>query len=89
MSEQSRTPQQPVTDSVMRENDKGFLEVTGMVQELLADARFRIKLDNDQEILGHLSGKMRVHRIRLTIGDKVLLEISPYDLTKGRIIRRL
>ena len=60
----------------------------GEVVELLPAANFRIKLDNGQEILGHLSGKMRMNRILLLTGDKVKLEMSPYDLTKGRITYR-
>lgn len=67
---------------------KQFLEVRGEVIELLPAANFRIRLDNGTEILGHLSGRMRMNRIKLLPGDHVKVQISPYDLTKGRIIFR-
>jgi len=60
-----------------------------VVEEALPSAQFRVKLDNGHEILCHLSGKLRMNRIRLTPGDEVLVEITPYDLTKGRITYRL
>ena len=69
-------------------NRKGFIEMDGEVVELLPAASFRIKLSNDHEILAHLSGKMRMNFIRILPGDSVTLELSPYDLTRGRIIRR-
>jgi translation initiation factor IF-1 len=68
---------------------KDFLVVKGTVEESLPSAFFRVKLENGQTILCHLSGKLRTHRIRLTPGDEVQVEISPYDLTKGRITYRL
>ncbi len=67
---------------------KDFLEVRGEVTELLPAGTFRIKLESGQTVLGHLSGKMRLNRIKLLPGDQVKLQISPYDLTKGRIIYR-
>lgn len=67
---------------------KGFLEINGVVEECLPAASFRIKLENGQTILGHLSGKMRMNRIRLLPGDEVKVEMTPYDLTKGRIVYR-
>ncbi len=67
---------------------KQFLEVRGEVEELLPGAQFKIKLENGQTILGHLSGKMRMNRIRILPGDEVKVEMSPYDLTKGRIVYR-
>ncbi len=67
---------------------KDFITVNGVVDELLPGAKFRVKLDNGQEILGHLAGKLRMHRIRILPGDRVRLEMSPYDLTKGRIVYR-
>ncbi|OQB93073.1 MAG: Translation initiation factor IF-1 [Parcubacteria group bacterium ADurb.Bin115] len=69
-------------------NAKDFLEMQGEVLELMPAATFRVKLDSGHEILAHLSGKMRMHRIRLLPGDRVHLQMSPYDLTKGRIIFR-
>ena len=66
-----------------------FLEVTGTVLETLPNAMFRVELENGHKILAHISGKMRMHFIKILPGDKVKLEISPYDLTKGRITYRV
>ncbi|MEE8202980.1 MAG: translation initiation factor IF-1 [Alphaproteobacteria bacterium] len=65
-----------------------ILEVPGTVTELLPNAMFRVKLDNDHEILAHTSGKIRKNRIRVLAGDRVTVEMTPYDLTKGRITYR-
>ena len=65
-----------------------LLEFPGTVLELLPNAMFRVKLDNEHEVLAHTAGKMRKHRIRVLAGDKVLVEMTPYDLTKGRIVYR-
>ena len=62
-----------------------MLEFNGVVTELLPNATFRVKLENNHEILAHSSGKLRKNRIRVLTGDKVLVEVTPYDLTKGRI----
>lgn len=64
------------------------ITVTGTVLETLPNAMFRVELENKHKVLAHVSGKMRMHFIRILPGDKVTLELSPYDLTKGRIIRR-
>jgi len=64
------------------------MEVRGKVIEPLPNAMFKVELDNGHKILAHVSGKMRLHFIRILPGDRVLLEISPYDLSKGRIIYR-
>lgn len=69
-------------------SSKDFIELDGEVTELLPAAKFRVKLDNGQMVLAHLSGKMRLNKIRLLPGDKVKLQITPYDLSKGRIIYR-
>lgn len=69
-------------------DSKEFLEVTGTILELLPALSFKIKLENGQEILGYLSGKMRMNKIKLLPGDKVKVQITPYDLTKGRIVYR-
>jgi len=69
--------------------DKDIIEVDGEVTEALPNALFKITLTSGQEILGHLSGKMRIHYIRLVPGDKVTIQMTPYDLTKGRIVKRL
>ena len=65
-----------------------LLELSGTVTEILPDAMFRVTLENDHEILAHTSGKMRKNRIRVLTGDKVSVEMTPYDLTKGRITFR-
>ncbi len=70
-------------------NAKDFIEIQGEVTELMPAASFKVVLENGHEIMAHLSGKMRMHKIRLLPGDKVKLQISPYDLTKGRITYRL
>ncbi len=67
---------------------KKFIEMHGVVEECLPAASFRVRLDNGQIILGHLSGKMRLNRIRLLPGDEVKVEMTPYDLTKGRVVYR-
>ncbi|MFW0837755.1 MAG: translation initiation factor IF-1 [Candidatus Komeilibacteria bacterium] len=69
-------------------NKKGFIETTGKVTELLPGASFRVVLENDHEIIAHLSGRMRMYKIKILPGDEVKVEISPYDLTKGRITYR-
>jgi translation initiation factor IF-1 len=65
-----------------------FLEFKGKVTELLPNAMFRVKLENKHEILAHTAGKLRKNRIRVLTGDNVLVQVTPYDLTKGRIIFR-
>ncbi len=64
------------------------IEVEGIILEALPNARFRVQLENGHKILAHVSGKMRMYFIRILPGDKVKLELSPYDLTKGRIVYR-
>jgi translation initiation factor IF-1 len=65
-----------------------LLEFEGVVTELLPNAMFRVKLENEHMVLAHTSGKMRKNRIRVLVGDKVNVEMTPYDLTKGRITFR-
>ena len=60
----------------------------GEIEEILPNATFRVKLDNGHVVLGHISGKMRMHYIRILPGDKVTVEMTPYDLTRGRIVFR-
>jgi translation initiation factor IF-1 len=72
----------------IQKNSKDFLEMQGEVIELLPATSFKVRLENGHEILAHLSGKMRLHKIRILPGDQVKVEISPYDLSKGRIIFR-
>lgn len=68
--------------------EKETIEVEGIVVEPLPNATFRVELENGHKILAHISGKMRMNFIRIIPGDKVTIEMSPYDLTKGRIIYR-
>ena len=65
-----------------------LIETEGTVQEALPNAMFRVELENGHRVLAHVSGKMRMHFIRILPGDKVKLELSPYDLTRGRITFR-
>ncbi len=65
------------------------IEVEGVVVESLPNAMFRVKLENDHIVLAHISGKIRMHFIRILPGDKVKLELSPYDLNRGRITYRV
>ncbi|MFN3422008.1 MAG: translation initiation factor IF-1 [Armatimonadota bacterium] len=65
------------------------IEVEGTVKEALPNATFKVLLDNGQEVLAHVSGRMRVHFIRIVPGDRVKVEISPYDPTRGRIVYRV
>jgi translation initiation factor IF-1 len=69
-------------------NKNGVYETEGKVLETLPNAMFRVELANKHQILAHISGRMRKHFIRILPGDKVLVELSPYDLTKGRITYR-
>ena len=68
---------------------KENIEVEGTVVEALPNAMFRVELANGHEVLAHISGKIRIHYIRVLPGDKVLIELSPYDLSRGRITYRL
>ena len=65
-----------------------IIELPGVVSELLPNATFRVKLENGHEIIAHTAGRMRKNRIRVLAGDKVLIEMTPYDLSKGRITFR-
>ena len=65
-----------------------LMEFNGVVEEVLPNNMFRVKLENDHEIIAHAAGKMKKFRIRVLAGDKVVVEMTPYDLTKGRIIFR-
>ncbi len=72
---------------MVKDKDKA-IEVEGTVTEALPDAKFRVELQNGHKILAHISGKIRMNFIRILPGDRVLVELSPYDLTRGRIIYR-
>jgi translation initiation factor IF-1 len=68
---------------------EGTIKIVGIVTDVLPNATFRVEIPSGQKILGYISGKMRKHEIRILNGDNVEMELSPYDLTKGRITRRL
>ena len=70
-------------------NEKELIKIEGVIVETLPSTTFKVKLDNGHEVLAHISGRMRVHYIRLLPGDRVLMEMSPYDLTKGRVVQRM
>lgn len=74
-------------DSRLSES-KDFVELEGEVFELLPSAMFRVRIDNGHELLAYLSGRMRMNKIRLLPGDRVKLEVSPYDLNRGRVVYR-
>jgi translation initiation factor IF-1 len=69
--------------------EKDVIEMEGVIREALPNAMFRVVLDNGLEVLAHISGKIRKHFIRILPGDKVRVELSPYDLTRGRITFRM
>jgi len=77
---------QPTTQTTMAKDDS--IELQGTVVKVLPATMYRVKLENGHEILAHISGKMRKFFIKITTGDRVTIEMSPYDLTKGRIIYR-
>jgi translation initiation factor IF-1 len=64
------------------------IQIEGTVIETLPNAMFKVELDNGHRVLAHISGKMRMHYIRILPGDRVLIELSPYDLTRGRVVYR-
>jgi translation initiation factor IF-1 len=70
------------------DNKENTLQVEGVIHEALPNTMFRVELDNGHLVLGHISGKMRKHYIRILPGDRVTVELSPYDLTRGRIVYR-
>jgi translation initiation factor IF-1 len=72
-----------------QDKSKEVIELEGKVVENLPNALFRVQITSGQIILAHIAGKLRVHRIRVLPGDNVIIEVTPYDLTRGRIIRRL
>jgi len=82
----SKTPMKGENEKTMSKEDA--IEVEGKVIEPLPNAMFRVEMDNGHKVLAHVSGKMRMHHIRILPGDKVTMELSPYDLTRGRITYR-
>jgi translation initiation factor IF-1 len=70
------------------DNSKEFIEVDGVVEDLLPAGSFKVRLDSGQTIIAHLSGRMRMNKIRLIVRDRVKIQMTPYDLTKGRVVYR-
>lgn len=73
---------------IKQKKQKKLVDMEGLVTHNLSNGKFRLKLENGVEVIGHLSGKIRQNRIKIVVGDKVTVELSPYDLTKGRITYR-
>jgi len=71
-----------------KRKQKKLVDMEGVVTHNLSNGKFRLKLENGVEVIGHLSGKIRQNRIKIVVGDRVTVELSPYDLTKGRITFR-
>ena len=71
-----------------KKKQKKLVDVMGIVTHNLSNGKFRVKLENGVEVMAHLSGKIRQNRIKIVVGDKVTVELSPYDLTKGRLVYR-
>lgn len=95
-SRSGRTPSRRYVDAETRakreartgSEKEAALELEGVVEEALPNTMFRVTLDNGHNVLGHISGKMRKHYIRILTGDKVTVQLTPYDLSKGRITYR-
>jgi len=81
-----KIPGWPRTENMSQKEEA--IELEGEVVEALPNTMFKVRLDNDHEVLAHISGKMRMHYIRILPGDRVKVELSPYDLTRGRITYR-
>ena len=81
-------PSEPLEGDQVLAKREDSIEIEGTVVEPLPNAMFRVELDNGHKVLAHISGKMRMHYIRILPGDKVVVELSPYDLTRGRITYR-
>lgn len=88
-SNRSRAAYGPPSRSSIRDDEEKAVEVEGTISSVLAGTMFRVKLASGHEVLAHISGKMRKRFIRLVVGDKVKMEMSPYDLTKARIVFRM
>nr|YP_009238108.1 translational initiation factor 1 [Mychonastes homosphaera]AMO00917.1 translational initiation factor 1 [Mychonastes homosphaera] len=73
---------------VQRRKQKKLVDIEGIITHNLSNGKFRVRLENGVQVIGHLSGKIRQNRIKIVVGDRVTVELSPYDLTKGRITYR-
>ena len=80
--------QTPQTGPILKEPSKDAIAVEGIIKEALPNAMFQVELENGHNVLGHISGKMRKNFIKILPGDRVVIELSPYDLTRGRITFR-
>ena len=80
------TPNQQIVEDMAKKD--GVIEIEGTIVEALPNAMFRVELENGHNVLAHISGKMRMHYIRILPGDRVKVELSPYDLTRGRVVYR-
>ncbi len=89
MQENNKNSNQGQEEQNKQLDAKDFIEMQGEVLELTPSTTFKVKLENGHEIMAYLSGRMRMNKIRLLPGDRVRVQISPYDLTKGRITYRL
>jgi translation initiation factor IF-1 len=92
MAKKNRTSRDGAAASVKKKHvgkeKEGVIQMEGVVMEALPDNKFRVKLENDHMVLGHTAGKMRQHSIRILEGDRVTVELTPYDLDRGRIVFR-
>jgi len=88
-SNKSRGGYGPPSRSAVKDDEEKAVEVEGVISAVLAGTMFRVKMASGHEVLAHISGKMRKRFIRLVVGDKVKMEMSPYDLTKARIVFRM
>ncbi len=78
----------PIQDNAEKKAKKDVIEAAGVITEALPNAMFRVQLESGHNVLAHISGKMRMYYIRILLGDRVTVELSPYDLTRGRITYR-
>ena len=83
----NEAPEEVVKEKISKVKE-GVIRIDGVVRETLPNAMFRVEVEGGHVVLGHVSGKMRMHFIKILPGDKVALELSPYDLTRGRIVLR-
>jgi translation initiation factor IF-1 len=86
---QKNQPQKKQYSEEKNETNKDVIEVKGQVIETLPSATFQVELENGHTVIAHLSGKMRMNYIKVLLGDEVVVELTPYDLSKGRIIKRM
>jgi translation initiation factor IF-1 len=88
MTQNFDSMEEKTSSQIQRKKQKKLVDVSGLVTHNLSNGKFRVKLENGVQVIAHLSGKIRQNRIKIVVGDTVTVELSPYDLTKGRIIYR-